>query len=96
MAQAGFKLEPDTNRPTQKQKALHVLRRRGLSKEQMSAPELTVSMADELAASITRTAYSRGSRSAHTVSSGSEVRQLKMYVDAVLGELLEIHTQQRG
>jgi hypothetical protein len=93
LAQQGFRLEPDTARPTQKQKAIFVLRKRGLSREETSAPELTVSMVEELAASITRTAYSRGSKSAHTVTSGPEVRQLKMYIDAVLGELLEIHTQ---
>jgi hypothetical protein len=50
-------------------------------------------MVEELGASITRTAYTRGAKDAHTVSSVSEVRQLKMYVDAVLGELLEIHAQ---
>jgi hypothetical protein len=93
MAQTGFRLEPNTTRPTQKQKALFVLRKRGLSREEISAPELTISMVEELGASITRTAYSRGSKNAHTVSSGAEVRQLKMYVDAVLGELLEIHAQ---
>jgi hypothetical protein len=62
----------------------------------MSAPELTVSMVEELGASITRTAYARGAKDAHTVSSAPEVRQLKMYIDAVLGELLEIHAQKPG
>ena len=96
LAQPGFRLDAGATRPTQKQKAFFVLRKRGLSREEMSAPELTVSMADELGASITRTAYSRGSKSAHTESSGAEVRQLKMYIDAVMGELLEIHSQKRG
>ncbi len=95
MAEAGFKLEKDTSRPTQKQKALYVFRKRKLSREEMSAPELTVSMVDELGASITRTAYTRGAKDAHTGSSVAEVRQLKMYIDAVLGELLEIHAQTR-
>src|SRR5205807_1432811 len=40
LAQAGFKLEKDSARPTQRQKALYVLRNRRLSREQMSAPEL--------------------------------------------------------
>ncbi len=96
MAETGFKSEKDTTRPTQRQKALYVLRKRKLSREEMSAPELTVSMVDELGASITRTAYARGAKNAHTVSSAPEVRQLKMYVDAVLGELLEIHGQKPG
>ena len=94
MAEAGFKLEMETKGPTHRQKALHVLKKRRLSREQISAPELTISMIDEIGAQITRTAYTRGSKDAHSASSsGPEVRQLKMYVDAVLGELLEIHAQ---
>jgi hypothetical protein len=93
MAEPGFRLELEMTRPTQKQKALYVLRKRKLSREAMSAPELTVSMVEELGASITRTAYTRGAKDSHTVSSAPEVRQLKMYIDAVLGELLEIHAQ---
>jgi hypothetical protein len=96
MASPGFKLESGATRPTQRQKALYVLRKRNLSREQMSAPELTVSMVEELGASITRTAYTRGSRDAHVGSSAPEVRQLKMWIDAVLGELLEIHAQKSG
>jgi hypothetical protein len=91
MAAPGFKLEKEQERPTQRQKALHILRNRKLSREEIVAPELTVSMIEEMGARITRTAYTRGSRDAHTSSSEAEVRQLKMWVDAVLGELLEIH-----
>jgi hypothetical protein len=50
-------------------------------------------MVEELGASITRTAYSRGSASAHGATSSPEVRKLKMYVDAVLAELLEIYAE---
>lgn len=91
LAEAGFTLEKGTTRPTQRQKALHILRKRRLSREAMRAPELAVSMVDELGAAITRSTYTRGSMSAHGASSPQEVRQLKMYVDAVLAELLEIH-----
>lgn len=86
----GFKLEKDQDKPTQRQKALHA-RKRKLSKEEMSAPELTINLAEELSATITRNAYTRGAKDAHTLSSAPEVRQLKMWIDAVLGELLEIH-----
>jgi len=91
MAVSGFKLEQEKDKPTQRQKALHVLRKRELSKEEISAPELTINLAEELSAQITRNAYTRGAKDAHTLSSEAEVRQLKMWVDAVLGELLEIH-----
>jgi len=91
MAETGFTLEKGTTRPTQRQKALHILTKRRLSREAMRAPELAVSMVDELGAAITRSTYRRGSISAHGAGSSQEVRQLKMYVDAVLAELLEIH-----
>jgi predicted pPIWI-associating nuclease len=91
LAEAGFRLEDNANRPTQRQKAMHILRKRRLSREQMSAPQIAVSLVEEMGASITRSAYTRGARDAHTMTSEPEVRQLKMWVDAVLGELLEIH-----
>jgi Predicted pPIWI-associating nuclease len=91
MASPGFRLEKDRERPTQTQKALYIFRNRRLSREEISAPELAVSMIEEMGARITRTAYTRGSKNAHRPSSDAEVRQLKMWIDAVLGELLEIH-----
>lgn len=95
MAEASFKPEENTKGPTHRQKALYVLRKRKLSREAMTAPELAVSMVEELGAKITRSTYALGSASAHSISSGQEVRQLKMYVDAVLAELLEIHARRR-
>lgn len=91
IAEPGFEFEKGTTRPTQRQKALYVLKKRRLSREAIRAPELAVSMVDELGAAIARSAYTRGSISAHGAGSAQEVRQLKMYVDAVLAELLEIH-----
>ncbi|HXO72395.1 MAG TPA: hypothetical protein VN838_25835 [Bradyrhizobium sp.] len=96
MAVHTFKFEPEQDKPTQRQKALHVLRKRNLSKEEISAPELTINLAEELSARITRNAYTRGAKDAHTLSSAAEVRQLKMWIDAVLGELLEIHRPPGG
>lgn len=91
MAEPRFKLEQGLTRPTQRQKALFVLRKRRLPKKALEAPELAVSTIEELGASITRSAYTRGSISAHTATPQKEVRQMKMYLDAVLAELLEIH-----
>ncbi len=48
-------------------------------------------MIEEIGASIARSTYTRGAMSAHGQASATEVRQMKMYVDAVLAELLEIH-----
>jgi hypothetical protein len=92
MAQSGFELEPGETRPTQRQKALFVLRRRSLPAGAMRVSEESVSMVEKSAA-IARSAYTRGAISAHTPTSATEVRQMKMYVDAVLAELLEVHRQ---
>jgi Predicted pPIWI-associating nuclease len=93
MAEPGFRLEQGVKKPTQRQKALYLLRKRKLSREAIAAPELAVSLVEELGAAITRSAYTRGSISAHVSTSSSEVRQLKMYVGAVLAELLEIYAE---
>lgn len=54
-------------------------------------------MVEELGAAIARSAYTRGAISAHSAASSQEVRQLKMYIGAILAELLEIHAErQRG
>jgi hypothetical protein len=87
----GFKFEKNQVKPTQKQKVRHILRSRGLKETARKAPEASALLVDELTASVTRASYERGSLSAHIASNAREVRQLKMYVDSVLAELLEIH-----
>jgi Endonuclease/Exonuclease/phosphatase family len=57
----------------------------------LPAPEETANLVEERTAAVTRASFERGNLSSHVVSSGNEVRQLKMYVDSVLAELLEIH-----
>jgi hypothetical protein len=91
MAATGFKLERDQTKPTQKQKVRHVLRSRKLSKTARKTPEDSVSLVEELTGSLARSSYERSSLSAHVASSQREVRQLKMYVDSVLAELLQVH-----
>lgn len=96
MAEPGFQLEKGLTRPTQRQKALHVLLKRRISRDARQAPELAVSAIEELSASITRSTYTRGAMSAHGITGATEVRQMKMYVDAVLAELLEIHQERQS
>jgi len=95
MAEPGFQLEKGLTRPSQRQKALHVLRKRRVSKSALQAPALAVTTIEELSASIARSAYTRGAVSAHTPTTATEVRQMKMYVDAVLAELLEVHRERQ-
>lgn len=91
MNAAGFRLERDQTRPTQKQKVRHILRSRGLSETARSAPEDAVSLVEELTGSIARASSRRSSLAAHVASTEQEVRQMKMYVDSVLAELLQVH-----
>ncbi len=93
MAEPGFQLEPGQTRPTQRQKARFVLSRRSLPAVARRTPEEAVSMVEELGATIARSTYTRGAISAHTSTSATEVRQMKMYIDAVMAELLEVHRQ---
>jgi len=93
MQEAGIKIEKDQKGFTQKQKVRHILRSRGLTENARKAPEQSVELIEELTASLTRSVYVRGSISTHVGSPAEEVRQLKLYADGVLGELLEIHRQ---
>lgn len=90
-ATPGFKLEAGQTKPTQKQKVRHILRSRGLGKTARSTPEDAAGLVDERTASVARASYERSSVAAHVSSTKGEVLQLKMYVDSVLAELLEIH-----
>lgn len=93
-----FKFEVGTNKPTMKQKVNFILRARMHGKTEMKVTEDTTSMIDnhsqDAIAAIARSTYARGSAGTHTDggSQRSTCKQYKMYVDSVLGELLEIHS----
>ncbi len=87
----GFKPEEGQKGPTMKQKARFILKLRGQSKTAIKSPSDTTSLIEERTASLVRSTYERGSISTHVDTARAEVSQLKMYVDTVLAELLEIH-----
>jgi hypothetical protein len=91
MKAAGIRIDQGQSGYTQKQKVRHILRSRGLPENARKVPEESVQLIEELTASLTRSVYVRGSISTHVGSPAEEVRQLKLYVDGILGELLEIH-----
>jgi hypothetical protein len=91
MAVDGFSLEKGRAKPTQKQKVRHILRSRQVSRTARSAPESAVDLIEELTGSLARASYDRSSLATHVASTEGELRQMKMYVDSVLAELLEIH-----
>jgi hypothetical protein len=91
MAQQGFKLEDGQKKPTMKQKARFILRARGQPATAVRVPEDAVSTVDEKIGGLARSVYERSSISSHLSTSKAEVTQVKMYVETVLAELLEIH-----
>jgi len=91
MGARGFRLETGQTTPTQKQKMRFILKSRELPEGAMKAPEDSVNLVAELTASITRSTYTRAAVATHVLAAKQEVLQMKMYVDSVLAELLEIH-----
>lgn len=91
MAQQHFTLEEGQKKPTMKQKARFILRARGQISTAVRAPEDAVSTVEDRFAGLARSVYERSSISSHVTTSKGEVIQIKMYVDTVLAELLEIH-----
>jgi hypothetical protein len=91
IASAGFKLEQGQNGPTMKQKMRFILRARKLGDAGRQTAEDSVAHLDENIAALGRSVYTRGSVDLHTGRERQEILNFKMYADAVLGELLEIH-----
>lgn len=89
---SGFRLEKDRDRPTQRQKALHILRSRGSVSGQRQVTVGSVEMIEERVAAVTRASSERSSVASHVSSTHAEVMAIKGYLDAVLVDLLEIHT----
>jgi len=74
-----------------KQKARFILKSRGMGKTARASPEAALERIEDGSASLARSVYDRGSLATHVAMSQKEVRQLKLYVEGVLAELLEIH-----
>jgi hypothetical protein len=74
-----------------RQKAHFVLQSRRVADAAARAPEDPVSVVDAQTAALVRSVYQSGSLVTHVASARSDVRKLKMYVDTVLGELLNVH-----
>lgn len=87
----GFKLEPNAQKPTMKQKARFILSARGVPKNSMSSPQDAIQRIEDSSASLARSIYARSSISTHVATTKGEVMTMKMYVDTVFSELLQIH-----
>jgi Predicted pPIWI-associating nuclease len=87
----GFKLEASLKGPSMKQKVRFILRARKTGDSARQTAEDSVRHLDDNVGSIGRAVYARGSTDLHTSRPLEEIRNFKLYADAVLGELLAIH-----
>ena len=86
----GYQQEEGRTGPTQKQKVRFILRARRVGAAAVTVAENSLDAAAEAVATLARSTYQRSNVSTHTSTAVPEVRNLKRYVDALLGELLEI------
>jgi Predicted pPIWI-associating nuclease len=91
MKVAGFKLEQGQTKPTMKQKAVSILKARGLNETKRRPATDAIAIIEGAVGSLARAAYSRGSLATHVGTERAEVLTFKGYADAVVAELLEIH-----
>lgn len=89
----GYKQEKDQKGPTMKQKVRFILRARKVGDSARITAEGSAEHLDESVASIDRGVYARGATAVHTARPREEVLNFKLYADAILGELLAIHSQ---
>ena len=85
----GFEFEKGRDAPTQKQKARFILRSR-LGSSARKTPEITIDLIEERVGALSRAVYDRSSVSTHVATSRAELVQVKMYLDTLLSELLEV------
>jgi hypothetical protein len=88
--EGGFKLEKDRSGPTMKQKVRHILKKRGLAKTAIDAPESATEAVDELVGTFIRGVYSRSSVSTHTPTDKNEVLRIRDWVRVAMSELLQL------
>lgn len=88
---SGAKLEKDQRRPSMKQKAVFILKSRGIGETGRKTSEHAVEAIENSVGQLARSVYDRGSLSTHVATTRQEVLTLKGYADAVLADLLQIH-----
>lgn len=90
-AAPGFALEDGRSGPTQKQKVRFILKARKSGSTAVEVAQSSLTAVEEAIASLARNTYERSNASTHASKGTKEISNLKRYVDALLGELLEIN-----
>jgi len=88
--QPGFKLEPDADGPTMKQKAVFILKSRRPKDPQIKSFADALDVVEESIGKFVRSVYTRSSLAVHVPHSADEAKKIRNYVSLVLAELLEI------
>lgn len=88
---SGVKLEKDQRHPSMKQKAIFIMKSRGIGETGRKTSEHAVEAIENSVGLLARSVYDRGSLSTHVATTRQEVLTLKGYADAVLADLLQIH-----
>lgn len=89
-SQSGFKLQPNTSRPTMKQKVKFILKKRKLKNTVIETTENSVDLIEEIFGSFTRSVYARASISTHTHTARSEVNRIHDLVRFIFREILSV------
>ena len=89
ISQAGYKQDPSTSGPTQKQRVHYVLLKRGAGSKESAVLDVASSL-DEAIAELIRASYSRASDAAHRFKSRKEVMRILRYFDAFAYDLLDL------
>lgn len=76
--------------PTMRQKVRFILKARGQSKSASQVAEQTTTTVEEMVASLTRSIYDKTAVAAHVQKERREVDQIRLYIVAVLHEILAI------
>jgi hypothetical protein len=92
-AMPGYKTEPNTQRPTMKQKVKFIFKSRGMNSGQVAHSEAVVQSVEDMVGGITRSVYTRSSISTHTPTNRDEVLRLHAWVRLILCELLALPLQ---
>lgn len=89
ITQAWFKKETESGKPSQKQRAIFILQKRGSSSTAIEVVQ-KVQILDEMVGELVRSTYNRASDAAHTFETKKEVIKLLRYFEAFAHDLLDL------
>jgi hypothetical protein len=81
--------EPNTSKPTHKQRVRYILEKQGASSNTKDVAE-QIGIIDNLVANLVRNTYTRASDAAHRFKKPNEVKRILRYFDAFVSDLLNI------